>query len=104
MDAQLKKGVLKLCVLHCIAAERHYGYSLMQMLRGHFPEVDESTVYAILRRLHADGDAEVQPGTESAGPGRKYYVITPKGKALLLELTKEWGTLTQRVRALGIVP
>ena len=51
MDAQLKKGVLELCLLQCLSGEPQYGYDIIQMMHKYFPEVTESTCYAVLRRL-----------------------------------------------------
>ena len=47
MDAQLKKGVLELCLLQCLSGEPKYGYDVIQTMRASFPEVTESTFYAI---------------------------------------------------------
>ena len=52
MDAQLKKGVLELCLLASVAKEPRYGYDVIRGLREDFPEVDDSAFYAVLRRLH----------------------------------------------------
>ena len=43
MDAQLKKGVLELCLLQCLSGEPKYGYDVIQTMHRHFPEVTEST-------------------------------------------------------------
>ena len=45
MDAQLKKGVLELCLLQCLSGEPKYGYDIIQTMRGCFPDVTESTFY-----------------------------------------------------------
>ena len=50
MDAQLKKGVLELCLLQCLSGGPKYGYDVIQTMRGCFPDVTESTFYAILDR------------------------------------------------------
>ena len=62
MDAQIKKGILELCILHYIEQESLYGYDIIQTMHGFFPEVTESTFYAILRRLHKEGAATVEEG------------------------------------------
>jgi len=71
MEAQIKKGILEMCVLYTIRDREMYGYDVMKSMKRHFPEVNESTFYAILRRLHADGSAEITLGEESNGPTRK---------------------------------
>ncbi len=42
MDAQLKKGVLELCMLASVAKEEQYGYDVIRKLRAYFPEVEDS--------------------------------------------------------------
>ena len=44
MDAQLKKGVLELCLLQCLSGEPKYGYDVIQTMRARFPEVTESSL------------------------------------------------------------
>ncbi len=102
MDAQLKKGVLELCLLRCVAEREQYGYDIIRRLREHFPEVEDSAFYAILRRLHRDGALEQFAGETSGGPPRKYYRLTERGRGLLEEKTSDWRALSSIVRALGI--
>jgi len=102
MEAQIKKGVLEMCVLHTISRQPMYGYDVMKHMRQFFPEVNESTFYAILRRLHADKKADITLGEESAGPTRKYYKITQIGIAALNENTNSWHRICAAVKSVGI--
>ena len=102
MDAQLKKGVLELCLLQCLSGEPKYGYDVIQTMRGCFPDVTESTFYAILRRLAKDGAADTYQGSESNGPVRKYYRLTENGLAQLASMTEDWRNLQVIVKKLGI--
>ena len=102
MEIQLKKGVLELCVLHLLNGEPTYGYDIMKTVRRHFPEVNESTVYAIMRRLHADGCAEVVLSAESGGPPRKYYHITQTGKGQLEGQLSAWRRVSGVLAAMGL--
>ncbi len=102
MDAQMKKGVVEMCILHLIASEKRYGYEIMQLVNGKFPEINESTIYAILRRLHREGAAEVSLGTVSGGPPRKYYSITERGQNELAAAKANWRNLVTSVRNIGI--
>lgn len=101
-EAQLKKGVLEMCVLFCIHDKKLYGYDVMKTMKEYFPEVNESTFYVILRRLHADGAAEVTIGDTSLGPTRKYYGITEKGREALKSSMDSWRRIRGVVRGLGI--
>ena len=98
----MKKGVLEMCLLYRIAQGETYGYDLLGQMAQAFPEVHESTVYAILRRLAAEGYAETYTGAISGGPARKYYRITAGGQARLGEQLRDWERLHQAVRSLGL--
>ena len=102
MDAQLKKGVLELCLLQCLSGEPKYGYDIIQTMRACFPEVTESTFYAILRRLAKEGAADTFQGSESNGPVRKYYRLTDEGREQLAQLAEDWQRLREIVEGLGI--
>jgi len=102
MEAQIKKGILEMCVLFTIRDNEMYGYDVMKSMRRHFPEVNESTFYAILRRLHADGCAEITLGEESNGPTRKYYKITKKGYEVLDNNIESWRRIRNIVEEIGI--
>lgn len=97
MDAQLKKGVLELCLLSSVRKEPRYGYDVIRSLREFFPDVEDSAFYVILRRLHREGVLEQIPGRESGGPPRKYYQLTQRGQEELARLYTDWKCLTQIV-------
>lgn len=102
MDAQLKKGVLELCLLQCLSGEPKYGYDVIQTMRGCFPDVTESTFYAILRRLAKEGAADTFQGSESNGPARKYYRLTDEGRDRLSQMAADWRSLREIMTKLGI--
>ena len=52
MDAQLKRGLLDVCVLAAIKSEDSYGYKIIKDLRPYI-ELSESTLYTILKRLES---------------------------------------------------
>ncbi|MCI8511703.1 MAG: PadR family transcriptional regulator [Lachnospiraceae bacterium] len=97
MDAQLKKGILEMCILHDLEKESPYGYDMIRTMHSFFPEVTESTFYAILRRLYQEGDAEIFEGRGSRGPARKYYRITEQGRKRLSRLKADWEHLKRVV-------
>ena len=103
MDGQMKKGVLEMCILHEVAKNETYGYEILNTIGGIFPGMDRSTVYAVLRRLNADGSTEARMGSgESGGPQRKYYRITEQGRAALKNLIGEWESILGAVKKIGI--
>ena len=102
MEAQIKKGILEMCVLFIIRDNEMYGYDVMKSIKRHFPEVNESTFYAILRRLNADGSAEITLGEVSNGPTRKYYKITAKGCEVLNNSIDSWKRIQAIIEEIGI--
>lgn len=57
MDAQLRKGLLELCVLAVLRKEDSYGYQIIKDVSD-LIEISESTLYPILRRLEMGGNVE----------------------------------------------
>ncbi len=77
MDAQLKKGLLEVCVLAAVKEKESYGYKIIADLAP-YVEISESTLYPILRRLEISG--AVKSRTEAYnGRLRKYFRITRIG-------------------------
>ena len=88
MDAQLKRGLLDVCVLAAIKDEASYGYKIIKDLAP-YVVLSESTLYTILKRLEAAGMLTVRTA-EHDGRLRKYYRITDRGRARLAEFREEW--------------
>ena len=91
MDAQLKKGVLDVCVLTAIRDEDSYGYKIIKDLKPVL-ELSESTLYTILKRLE-EARMLVVRSTEYEGRLRKYYHITPTGLQRIEDFKNEWKEL-----------
>jgi len=102
MNAQIKKGILEMCILHVISEEEMYGYDIMRKMNVYFPEVNESTFYSILRRLNKEGSTETYFGEVSNGPKRKYYRITKAGTEKLKEDVLSWKQINKIVIDIGI--
>ena len=102
MHTQLKKGVLELAILFQIRDEEQYGYEIMKRIRQEFPEVYEGSVYAILRRLAAEGLAAPVLRPSDFGPPRKYYCLTPSGRERLRDSLAEWAALREGLSRLGL--
>lgn len=88
MDAQLKRGVLDVCVLAAIKNEDSYGYKIIKDLKPVL-ELSESTLYTILKRLEESKMLVVRT-TEHEGRLRKYYHITEKGIKRIEDFKSEW--------------
>ena len=88
MDAQLKKGLLEVCVLRALRAGDSYGYQIIKDVSP-YVEISESTLYPILKRLEAGGLLETYSLTHN-GRLRKYYRLTGKGRGRIQEFLVEW--------------
>ncbi len=91
MDIQLKRGLLELCVLAAIKDKDSYGYQMIKDMKP-YVMMSESTLYPILRRLE-ESDLLTVRTEEHQGRLRKYYGITPSGRAKLAAFPEEWKEL-----------
>ena len=91
MDAQLRRGLLDVCVLAAIKYEDSYGYKIIKDLKPVL-ELSESTLYTILKRLE-EAKMLIVRSTEFEGRLRKYYHITPIGLKRIEDFKDEWKEL-----------
>ena len=103
MNAQIKKGILEMCILWIVKESKSiYGYDLIKRAGEDFPEVNESTFYSILRRLEQGSALKSTVEKSTEGPPRKYFSITASGEIELQELITEWNELKRIMEGLGI--
>lgn len=103
MDGQMKRGILEMCILQAIGTRERYGYEIMKEMTAAFPDVNESTAYAILRRLRGDGKLAVTQGrAENGDSRRKYYSLTPEGLQSLEAARRGWQAISEAVARFGI--
>ncbi len=99
LTSELRRGVLALAVLaQCRAPQ--YGYSLKQRLAEAGLEVNEGTLYPLLRRLEEQAllDSEWRLAGESRP--RRYYRINAAGEGALVVLKQEWQALNHALMRL----
>lgn len=89
MNIQFKKGVLELCVLAILDRKDCYGYELVNEISKNIA-ISEGTIYPLLRRLKDEGMFSTYLQESQEGPPRKYYRLTPEGRAMKEQLSKEW--------------
>jgi DNA-binding PadR family transcriptional regulator len=85
---ELRRGIVVLAVL-TLMENASYGYNLIQRLSGQGLEVEEGTLYPLLRRLEKQGLLNSEWDTSESRP-RKYYRISPMGQDVLTALQTEW--------------
>lgn len=96
MNTQFKKGVLELIVLKAIVADDLYGYQLVSRIYEVI-QVNEGTIYPLLKRLSNDHLLESYLKESTEGPPRKYYHITSLGLARYEALLEEWTNFSESV-------
>ena len=89
--SQLLRGVLDVCLLAVIADQPTYGYEMTKRLaeRG-LDIVGEGSIYPALARVERDGLVEAYMEASNGGPARKYYRLTPAGRAALGQWIEDW--------------
>lgn len=85
---ELRRGSLVLAVLAQLRVE-HYGYTLRKALADEGLEMDESTLYPLLRRLETQG-LLASEWREEDKRNKRFYRLSKEGKVVLKQLLEEW--------------
>src|SRR5271157_3402674 len=85
---ELRRGCLVLAVLAALRKEQ-YGYTLRKTLSYHGLEIDEGTLYPLLRRLEAQGLLTSQ-WREEDKRRKRFYLLSADGARVLEQLLAEW--------------
>jgi len=89
---ELRRGVLMLAVLSQLKGEQ-YGYSLKQSLDELGMEINEGTLYPLLRRLESQGLLESDWQVVDDTRPRRYYKMSQEGETIFANLIQEWQSL-----------
>jgi PadR family transcriptional regulator, regulatory protein PadR len=92
---ELRRGCLVMAVLAQLRTE-HYGYTLRNELADRGIDIDESTLYPLLRRLESQG-LLLSEWREEGRRNKRFYRLSPEGKGVLKELLAEWQQLNAAV-------
>jgi len=95
--AQMRKGVLELCILSIIAEGEAYPSDIINKLKESELIVVEGTLYPLLMRLKNSGLLHYTWKESRTGPPRKYYHITEIGEDFLQGLIETWNQLLNAV-------
>lgn len=98
MRTELRRGGLVMAVLAALKTE-HYGYSLRKRLLEVGIDIDEGTLYPLIRRLETQGLLE-SDWRETDGRKRRYYRISADGQWALDQLRGEWDQMVGSLRDL----
>ena len=94
---ELRRGALPLAVLAQLRVE-HYGYSLRKRLNTKGLNIDEGTLYPLVRRLEKQGLLNSEWRKDEKRE-KRYYRISKLGEAVLALLVGEWRTLNESINS-----
>ena len=101
--AEWLRATLPLTVLAVVAEEGTYGYAIAQRLQAAGLGAGKGgTPYPVLHPPQPDGLVTSSWREGAGGPGRKFFTVTPHGRAHLAERAAAWHTFTER--AAGLLP
>jgi PadR family transcriptional regulator, regulatory protein PadR len=95
---ELRRGCLSLAVLAQLRQE-HYGYTLRKALAARGMEIDESTLYPLLRRLESQG-LLVSQWREEDKRNKRFYRLSPDGEEIFTRLLAEWNAINEAINNL----
>ncbi len=98
--AQMKKGVLELCILSIISDKEAYTSNILEALQNAELLVVEGTLYPLLTRLKNDGLLSYRWEESTSGPPRKYYSLTVHGNEIMESLKGNWIQFSDSVNSL----
>lgn len=95
--AQMRKGVLELCILSLLKTRDAYVSDIIEHLKKAEMIVVEGTLYPLLTRLKNADLLAYRWEESTSGPPRKYYSLTEEGQQALKELQASWVNLVEAV-------
>jgi len=98
LRSELRRGSLILAVLAQLRSEQ-YGYTLRKALAEHGMDIDEGTLYPLLRRLETQG-LLVSEWRQEDKRNKRFYVLSPEGKQILQQLLAEWKNIDSSLTAI----
>lgn len=92
---ELRRGSLILAVLARLRTEQ-YGYVLRKSLADYDLQIDENTLYPLLRRLETQG-LLASEWREEDKRNKRFYRLSGEGEQILRQLMQEWQTINQSI-------
>ncbi len=97
----IRKGLLEFLILKIVEADKVYVADMLKRLAGTEFATQEGTLYPLLSRMRREGLVDYEWKESGAGPPRKYYELTPKGRLHLGELADYWQAINRTIEGLG---
>jgi PadR family transcriptional regulator PadR len=99
--AAIRKGLLEFLILKIVASDEVYAADILKHLSDTEFATQEGTLYPLLSKMRRDGLLDYEWQESDAGPPRKYYRLTAKGKSQLADLNQYWKHLNATITQLG---
>ena len=100
----IRKGLLEFLLLKIIAADKVYVADILKKLKGTEFATQEGTLYPLLSKMRREKLLDYEWKESDAGPPRKYYQLTARGRERLNELSDYWQKISGTVKSLGQPP
>jgi PadR family transcriptional regulator, regulatory protein PadR len=97
----IRKGLLEFLILRIIASDKVYVADMLNRLSTTEFATQEGTLYPLLSKMRREGLVDYEWQESGAGPPRKYYQLTAKGKTQLTELNEYWEYINTTISELG---
>ena len=97
----IRKGLLEFLILRIVSAREVYVADILERLSDTEFATQEGTLYPLLSKMRRDGLVDYKWQESDAGPPRKYYQLTTKGRSQLADLNDYWKHLNATIAQLG---
>jgi PadR family transcriptional regulator PadR len=97
----IRKGLLEFLILRIIASDKVYVADMLNRLSTTEFATQEGTLYPLLSKMRREGLVDYEWQESGAGPPRKYYQLTAKGKSQVAELNEYWQYINTTISELG---
>jgi PadR family transcriptional regulator PadR len=97
----IRKGLLEFLILKIVASDKVYVADMLKRLSTTEFVTQEGTLYPLLSKMRREGLVDYEWQESDAGPPRKYYGLTAKGRAQLSDLNEYWKTINATISQLG---
>ena len=99
---EIKRGAASLAIVAILDEQTAYGYEIVKTLgeRASFLQLEQGTVYPLLRRLEKRKLLESEWNYDDPKKPKKYYKLTEDGKMALQMMTETWSVLSDELRRL----
>ena len=97
----IRKGLLEFVILKIAASDKVYVADMLARLSATEFATQEGTLYPLLSKMRREGLVDYEWQESDAGPPRKYYSLTARGKTQLAELNDYWKSLNGTLGQLG---